>query len=78
MCFDWIPTKIGAEMRFNKPFMCIKFQHYWSMHSYFMAENVKCAKRQRKETKEIKQNFCLFLPVAGFAYIWGHLCSKFG
>ena len=46
-----IPTKIDLQMHFNEPFMCTKFQLDRSRRSQVMVENVKCAKRQRKNKK---------------------------
>ena len=56
----YIPTKLGTEIRFNEPFICAKFQPYWSMHWCFVADFAKCAKRSRRKrekTKKLKQNF---------------------
>ena len=54
-----IPTKIGTEMRFNKPYTCTKFQPNRSMFSQVMAENAKCAKweKNKKKTKKLVWNF---------------------
>ena len=52
-----IPTKIGTEMCFNKPFVCVKCQLNVSMCSCFMGENAKCAKWRRKN-EEIFLKFC--------------------
>ena len=42
--FHRIPTKIGTEIRLNKPFTCAKFQPNPSTHSCFKANFAKCAK----------------------------------
>ena len=47
-----IPTKLGTEIRLNEPFKCTKFQPDWSMHSRFMADFAKCAKRRRKKRRK--------------------------
>ena len=48
-----IPTKLSIEIRRSEPFKCAKFQPDWSMHSCFMSDFVKCAKRsRRKKTKK--------------------------
>ena len=47
-----ILTKLGNEIRLNEPFKCAKVQPNWSMHSYFMADCAKYAKRSRRKNKE--------------------------
>ena len=47
-----IPTKRGTEIRLNEPFKCAKFQPDWSMHSCFIADFAKCAKRSRRKKKK--------------------------
>ena len=37
-----IPTKVGTEIRLNKPFKCAKFQPDLNMHSCCMADFAKC------------------------------------
>ena len=50
-----IPTNLGTKIRCNEPFKCAKFQPDWSMHSCFMVNFAKCAKRStRRKNKEIK------------------------
>ena len=50
--FHWIPTKLGTEIRLNELFTYAKFQPDWSMHSCFMADFAKCAKRRRKKRRK--------------------------
>ena len=47
-----IPTKVCTEIRLNEPFKCANFQSDWSMHSCFMADFAKCAKRSRKKRRK--------------------------
>ena len=55
-----IATKRGTKIRRNESFTCAKFQPNWSMHSCFMVDFVKCAKRRKKLRKN--PNFgCLYL-----------------
>ena len=64
-----IPTKIGVEMHFNKPFVCINFQLDQSMRSCFMGKNAECAKCKKK----MKKNYfeILLLCISGsFLQIW--------
>ena len=61
-----IPTKCSTEVRFDKSFMCIKFQLDQSMHSHFMGENANCVKWRvrRKKTKKLFWNFAhLYLGI---------------
>ena len=46
-----IPTNLGTEIRLNEPFKCAKFQPDWSMHSCFMADFAKCAKKSKRKKK---------------------------
>ena len=43
-----IPTKVGTEVRRNKPFKCAKFQRDRSARSNFVADFVKFAKKRTK------------------------------
>ena len=52
-----ILTKIGTEVCFNEPLMCTKFQPDRSMCSHFMAKNVDCAKRRRKNNDMISRSY---------------------
>ena len=47
-----IPTKLGTEICLNEPFKCAKFQPDPSMHSCFIADFAKCAKRRKKPRKK--------------------------
>ena len=38
-----IPTKVGTQIHFNKPFKCAKIHPDWSMYLCFMVDFVKCA-----------------------------------
>ena len=50
-----IPTKLDTEIRLNEPFKCAKFQPNPSMHSCFIADSAKCAKRSRRRKKRRKK-----------------------
>ena len=55
-----IPTKLGTEIHFNEPFICAKFQPYWSTHWCFVADFAKCVKRSRRKggkNEEIQMKF---------------------
>ena len=49
-----ILTTLGNEIRLNEPFMFAKFQPDWSMHSCFIADFAKSAKRSRRKNEEKK------------------------
>ena len=68
-----IPTKLGTEIRLNAPFKCAKFQPEWSMHSCFMADFAKCAKRRRNKLRKQTQSLA-----ARISEMAGAIFFKFG
>ena len=55
-----IPTKVGTQIRLNKPFKCAKVQSDPSTNSCFMADfaNVRNEEVEEEENEEIKTKFC--------------------
>ena len=41
---SYIPTKLGTEILFDEPFMCVKLQLDWNMGLHFMVNFAKCTK----------------------------------
>ena len=82
------PTKLGTEIRLNEPFKCAKFQPNWSTHLYFMADFVKCTKRNRRKKQRKTLTLAAHISkMAGTDFfkfgMWTplpswHFCSKFG
>ena len=73
-----IPPKIGTEMHFSKPFMCIKFQLDWSMRLRFIGEmwNVQNEWRLRKN-EEIISKFYSFVSRDWLPLFTSNLVCKF-
>ena len=79
-----ILTRLGTEIRLNEPFTFAKFQPNWSMHSCFMADFAKCAKRsRRKKTQTLaacisEMAGAIFFKVGMWAPLPSrHCCSNF-
>ena len=70
-----IPTKRGTEIHLTEPFECTKFQPDWSMHSSFMADFVKCAKKSRRKKECRKKTQTLAACILEMA---GVIFFKFG
>jgi len=78
-----IPTTIGTEVYFSKPFMYDKFQLDWSTYSHLMVKNAKCAKRSKKNKIKffllISKDWLNLLQIRYVGRLHrGHLYRKFG
>ena len=70
-----ISTKLGTEIRYNKPFNCAKFQLDWSTHSCFIADFAKCAKERSRRKKQRKKTLTLVARISEMA---GAIFFNFG